>query len=149
MSMYAVNATTLGISTYSLSPVAIAELDNDVFVLVPTKLHEQTGSTDDSTPIVSYVTTGALRLGEAQAVNCPKAVVVVQGSSLRLDWYTKELGAVPSAEFETRTITSVLDEYEILLGTKHTARSYKFKITFDDFLDSFGVYVNPVRHRRG
>jgi len=158
MAVYKISTSTLGLSQAQdnrwNSVVGVTEHDGDLFVVSNGYgLFEVSGNTDHGSAIVGYITTGELSLAGPQSFNCPKATLIASGTgSLQVARYTKEQGSAKTPNAYSVTLTSEQDEHEVLLETRQHARTYQFKITMTgsgNSLDSFGVYVNPVRPRRG
>jgi hypothetical protein len=65
--IYAVNATTLGLSHYDTDAPALAVLDDELFVLQSDKLLKRSGTSDDGAEIDCFVTTGRMHLGDVSS----------------------------------------------------------------------------------
>lgn len=154
MTIYAINANTFGLSQFSgFTALGLTECDGQVLFLNSTQVLEHSGSTDNGTAITAHVTTGELQLAGNQEFNVTKCSYAGHGSgAVEVTRYTAEQGAANTCPAYSQDLAIELDQYEMPLETRQTARQYKFKIGMTgagDMLDSFDVYVNPVRHRKG
>lgn len=150
---YAINTETLGLTQFSnLSLVGLVDIDGTTVLLAALDLFEFTGTTDDGVALVGYVTTGALTFGN-QSYNIPKYSFAGAGSGdVTVTPYMAQHGGELTGTACSESLAAALDQFEMYPGTRYDARRYKLKIAMDgsgDVLESFEIYINPVRHRRG
>lgn len=144
------HGVTLGVSEYSIPALDVAAADGAVRFLTPTGVYQLEGNVEaTATP---YVLTGKLHPVD-QEYNAPKITLGINGGDgdLLVQTITNEQGAEQvNGEIETPLSTGA-DQYEVVLGTGNTARTYQIKIGLPSGARLFDseLYINPVRHRRG
>ena len=115
MTLYAINADTMGISQYAgVSPVALVEHLEVQYLVTATQLNELTGSDDNSTDIDVVVQTGYLNLDTSASKNVPICYLhILTDGGLLLTVTSSSLGSQTSREYSIPTTYNSTDDYDI------------------------------------
>ena len=85
MTLYAINADTMGISQYAgVSPVALVGHNDVAYLVTSTQLNELVGTDDNGTDINAVVRTGDINFGTSSGKTIPKAYLYVLSSGAML-----------------------------------------------------------------
>lgn len=152
--LYVINTVTSTVSTYhGLTLKSLATVGSNLLMVELGSLLKQAGTTDAGRAIVPLITTGELVLAGKQIYNVPKINFTAAGTGIMtVGRYTTEQGTAQTPSSYSQQLSTEFDQYEMMLETRQAARTYKFDLGLSavgDMLESFNVYVNPVRHRRG
>lgn len=123
MMLYAINAETFGIATFSLTPDAIVEHDGVVYLLNATQVLELTGVNDDGVNIDSHILLGKISFNSDEEKRITRTYVK--------DQYANELlfTAILDELAADQTISETSYEYTISghVGTRQHARGERLR----------------------
>lgn len=131
MSLYAINAVTLGISQYTgLSFIAVVEHDGRYYGLTETEMFEITGTTDDDVDIDCHIKTGIPDFNSPHLKYCPRAYLGYEADEgARVTTFSTDGGEDRTREYNVdATVGNVVRDGRVKLGRNTKARYWGFKI---------------------